>query len=93
MNKVFFFSDTLLSLVLHDETLEANGEPRYISGGVRSVIAVDREKNTWIFTVPTWQHLILTKDQHIHIEGQQRLTSAGSIDSKALTHLYRATRI
>ena len=92
-NKLFFFSDSLLSLVVLDETLEANGESRYISGGVHSVIAVDKEKNTWIFTVPTWQYLILTKDQATHIEGQQRLTSAKSIDSKAPNYLYRTTRI
>ena len=69
-NKVIFFSDTLRSLVVHDETFEANGEPHYINGGVDSVIAVDGDGTTWIFTVPTWQHVILTKSQYLHIEGE-----------------------
>ena len=80
MNKVIFFSDTLQSLVIHDETFEANGEPHYINGGVRSVIAMDRDRNTWIFTVPTWQHVILTKSQYIHIEGQQDLNVVSNVD-------------
>jgi hypothetical protein len=83
MNKVLFFSDTLQSLMVHDETFEANGEPHYINGGVRSVIAMDRDRNTWIFTVPTWQHVILTPSQHVHIEGEQHLMlSATLIGSK-----------
>lgn len=78
-NKVIFFSDTLLSLAVQDETLEANGEPQYISGGVHSVIAVDKDKKTWMFTVPTWQYLILTTDQYVHIEGQQRLKTRSQL--------------
>ena len=70
-NKVIFFSDTLRSLVVQDEVLEANGEPRHIDGGVHSITAVDRDGDTWIFTVPTWQHVILIKDQYIHIDGKK----------------------
>jgi hypothetical protein len=68
-NHVSLLSDAYASLVIQDQTLEANGEPRMISGVISSVVVRDNEKNTWIFTVPTWEHTVLAPGQHVHFEG------------------------
>ena len=69
-NHVSLLSDAYTSLVIQDQTLEANGEPHVISGIISSIVVRDKEKNTWIFTVPTWEHVVLDPGQHVHFEGK-----------------------
>jgi hypothetical protein len=69
-NHVSLLSDAYERLVIQDTTIEANSEPHDISGVISSVIVMDKDKNTWIFTVPGWEHIVLPPGQHVHFEGK-----------------------
>ena len=69
-NHVSLLSDAFKSLVIQDQTLEANGDSAVISGMISSVVVTDNEKKTWIFIVPTWEHIVLSPGQFVHFEGK-----------------------
>jgi hypothetical protein len=71
-NSVSLLSDAFLTLVVQDQTIQTDGEPAHISGAVSSIICIDNDKKTWIYTVPSWEQVTLTQGQHVHIEGEQR---------------------
>jgi len=75
-NHVSLLSDAYESIVIQDSVIEANAEPHNISGGIQSVIVTDKDKNTWVFTVPTWEYIVLAQGQHVHFEGEQQSMSA-----------------
>ncbi len=69
-NHVSLLSDAYKTLIIQDQSLEANGEPHIISGVITSIVVTDNNGKTWIFTVPTWEHVVLSAGQFVHFEGK-----------------------
>lgn len=81
-NHVSLLSDEYDTLIIQDSIIAANADSHTINGLIQSVIVMDKGKNTWLFTVPSWEYAILANGQHVHFEGEQHSTSAWSIDSQ-----------